>query len=959
LAIRTCYNVRMHRELSTTDEVFQPPKTTGLYALTGLLLFLVGRDLWPEIAAGLSGIGLDLPSGSRELFGIRFALIAAVIGGARTLYGSLDSLFSGKLGADLALAIACIAAIIIGEPLVAAEVVLIGLVGECLESFTFSRTQNALHKLAELFPQRCWLLRDGQEVRVLVKDVQVGNVVVVKPGARIPVDGVVREGRSAVDASALTGESLPVDKGPGDEVLAGCLNQQGALTIEAVRVQQQTVAGQVLDLTAKALKDKAPMERHADRLARWFLPVVLALAALTFVLNVAWYAGPLRSESLRMSIGSAARISVYPTLAALVVACPCALILATPAAIIAALGRLAGTGVLLKSGAALERLAGVQEFAFDKTGTLTEGKIELGDILTLDSSISADEVLRHAAVAEQGSEHPIARVVLHEARKRSLTFESPSEVTALPGAGVRARTAEHEWLVGTQRLLSENGVQVTTEAASLVDKLVSAGQTPLLVALDGKVLGAIGARDRLRPEAYGVLSELRSLGIAKIALLTGDRRVVAEKIGAELGIEQIGAELLPQEKVQAIGDSTAFVGDGINDTPALAKATVGLAIGSGAEVAAEAGDVVLMGDPLRPLPMLVRLARQTVKIIRQNIIIFAFAVNIVGIVVTAWLWPFIATSPGWLEKAPIAGVIYHQLGSLLVLLNSMRLLAFERSSVRASTLRFRSIMNRVDSWIESAGDLDHLLHEAGHRWKPIAAVVCAITLAGYVLSGLTQIEPDEVGIVRRFGAPRSESLSPDLHWRWPWPIETVTRLQPRKVRSVELGFRAVAGKPTADKAALTWTSAHEGEGVLRVGSEAVMPTGDGNLVEILAVAHYRIRDPQRYLLETADPDEILRANLEAVLRESVAAEPFLDLLTVNRHAFQAMVLARLQNRLEPLGLGVEIDEVAMRDMHPPGEVVRSFHMVAQAAEQRDKQIKDAQAESLSTRRRAESESLEN
>lgn len=948
---------RMHRELSTTDEVFQPPKTTGLYAVTAILFFLVGRDLWPELASWLNGFGLELPILSREIFGIRYALVAAVIGGARTLYGSLDSLFSGKLGADLALAIACVAAILIGEPLVAAEVVLIGLIGECLESFTFSRTQNAIRKLTELFPRRCWLLRDGQEVRVFVKDVQVGDVVVVKPGARIPVDGVVRDGRSAVDASALTGESLPVDKGPGDEVLAGCLNQFGALTIEAQRVQEQTVAGRVLDLTAKALKDKAPIERHADRLARWFLPVVLALAAITFLFNVIWYAGPFRGEAMRMTIGSAARLSIYPTLAVLVVACPCALILATPAAIIAALGRLAGTGVLLKSGAALERLAGVRSFAFDKTGTLTEGKLEIGDVVALEGA-SREEVLRFAAIAEQGSEHPIARLMLLEAQNKNLPLEPLTEFTAQPGAGVCARAGKQQILVGTSRLLAEHGVTISEAAVQLVSRLEADGQTPLLIAVDGRILGALGARDRLRPDAYGVLSELRSLGISDISLLTGDRKAVANRIAAELGIEKVHAELLPAEKAEALAKDSAFVGDGINDAPALARATVGLAIGSGAEVAAEAGDIVLLGDPLRPLPLLVRLSRQTVNIIRQNILIFAFGVNIVGIILSAWLWPMFARAPGWYEKAPIVGVIYHQLGSLLVLLNAMRLLAFERQAVRASAQRWRSVMHRVDQFIERASDVDELLHEASHRWKPIAAGLLLLVAAGYGLSGLTQVEPDEVGIVRRFGAPLPKPIGPDLHWRWPWPVETVTKIQPRKARSVEVGFRQIGTKVKSDGTALTWTSAHESEGVLRVGSEAVMPTGDGNLVEMLAIVQFRIGDAYRYLFEASEPDEILRAHLETVLRESAAAEPFLELLTERRFAFQAEALARLKKRIEPLHLGIELVDLALRDLHPPGDVVRSFHLVAQAAEQRNKSITDAEAEAISTRRRAESEGLE-
>src|SRR6266852_2636216 len=275
--------IRMHREISHADQAFHKESNLSLYLLTGLLGLIIGIDLWPQLARWLGTWGLTLPSWPQEIAGYRLALLAAVLGGARVLYGSLENLLEGRLGADLAIAIACVAGILIGVPLVAAEIVFIGMVGECLESFTFERTQRAIQRIVEVCPRRCSVLRDGQEVRVRTSEVQVGDRVLVKPGGRVPVDGVVLEGSSAVDQSALTGESLPVAKSPGDEILAGSLNQFGALTIEARRVAEHTVVGRVIELTARALKDKAPLERTADRLARYFLPVVLGLAALTFL----------------------------------------------------------------------------------------------------------------------------------------------------------------------------------------------------------------------------------------------------------------------------------------------------------------------------------------------------------------------------------------------------------------------------------------------------------------------------------------------------------------------------------------------------------------------------------------------------------------------------------------------------------------------------------------------------
>jgi Cu+-exporting ATPase len=961
----------MHREMTSVDEAFRPPRVGSLYLFTGALLALVLRDLWPDIAAWFNSFGAELPIGTNALqiplgsgksFALRYATLAAGIGWVRIVFGSLDSLLAGRPGADLALAIAALAAIYIGEPLVAAEVILIGLIGECLESYTFSRTQNAIRKLAELFPTRCWRLRGGREERVLVADVQVGNVVVVKPGAKVPVDGVVRDGRSSVDVSALTGESLPQDRGPGDEVLAGSVNQFGALTIEAQRVREQTVAGRVLDMTAKALKDKAPIERQADRLARWFLPVVLALAAVTFLANVAWYISPLRPEATRMTLGAAARIASYPALAVLVVACPCALILATPAAVIAALGRLAGTGVLLKSGAALERLAGVNTIAFDKTGTLTEGKLELGDILLLDPAISADELLRLAATAEQPSEHPLAHLFLHESRSRSLNLDAIEEFAAQPGAGVRTRAAGRTLLVGTRHWLEEQGPTPTAEVDVLLGRLDADGQTPLLVAADGRVLGAIGARDRIRPEAYGVLAELREMGLRDIALLTGDRAAVARRVAAELGIEEVHAELLPHQKAEIVARGVAFVGDGINDAPALARAAVGIAVGGGTEIAAEAGDIVLMREPLRPLPLLIRLSRRTVEIIRQNIFVFAFGVNIVGVVLTGWIWPLLfARSPGWYEKAPLAGVIYHQLGSLFVLLNSMRLLGFERQSLQGPTRRMRAIFAALDRGIERVSNFDELLHDLSHRWRPITAVVGVLLIAGWALSGVVQVGPDEQAVVRRFGRPRDEDLGPGLSWTWPWPVESVVRLKPKEVRTVEVGYRVLRDRQPTPSSGSTWLSGHGDEGVLRMADEAEMPTGDGNLVEMLASLQFRVSNPRRHLLEVKDPDEILRLNLEAVLRETTAGEEFLELLTARRDRFQREVFARLKKRLEVFGdeaLGVTLEGLSLRDLHPPTTVVPSFHDVARAAEDHDRRIKDAEADALRMRRSAESEALE-
>jgi Cu+-exporting ATPase len=963
----------MHREISHADQALAPNSRLSLYVLTALLGLLIGFDLWPLVAVWLGLPGWAVPGwmSSREILGLRWALVAAVLGGARILYGSIESLFEGRIGADLALAIACIAAILIREPLVAAEVVFIGMVGECLENFTFERTQRAIRKIVEVCPRRCWLLRDGQEVRVLTSELKVGDRVVVKPGGRVPVDGMVVDGRSAVDVSALTGESLPVDKGVGDEVLAGSLNQFGALTIDARRVAEHTVVGRVIELTARALKDKSPSERTADRLARFFLPAVLGLAAVTFFVTFVfnWLPVLRPGEITTLSLGEAARRAAYPTLAVLVVACPCALILATPAAVIAALGRLAGTGILIKGGKALERLAQVNAFAFDKTGTLTEGRLELGEVRGLDG-VTADDVLTVAASAEQKSEHLLAKLIGHEAAVRKLPVENPSEFLAHPGAGVTARIGQSMVIVGTRRLLEEQGVQLAPAAVLLLDELDQTAQTTLLVARDGAVLGAIGARDRVRQEARAVLQELRDLGISDMALLTGDRARVAQGVAGELGIGEVHSELLPEQKADFVSRwsekagsaerTVAMMGDGINDAPALAGAAVGLALGgTGADVAAEAGDVVFMGDPLRPLPLLVRLSRETVRIIRQNILIFAFGVNAFGILVTAWLWPILAPA-AWQTQAPLAAVIYHQLGSLAVLLNAMRLLWFERRPANPAMVKARHRLEAFDQWVEHHLNLDEFLHWLGHHWRPVTGALGALVLLAFAASGLTQIGPDEIGMSRRFGRVVDDNLQPGLHWRWPWPIEEIDRVQPERIHVVEIGFRTLGGV-RREGASLSWSSPHGGDGLRRAPDEAVMITGDGNLVELQATVRYVIAQPRVYRFEVRDPDEVIRSMAESVLREIVASRSFHDLLSVGRATFQQEALRKLTSRLGnggENGLGIRLEGVDLHEVHPLQEVVQSYHDVTKAMEARDQLVNQALGEALSQQRKAEGQALQ-
>jgi len=368
-----------------------------------------------------------------------------------------------------------------------------------------------------------------------------------------------------------------------------------------------------------------------------------------------------------------------------------------------------------------------------------------------------------------------------------------------------------------------------------------------------------------------------------------------------------------------------------------------------------------MGEPLTVLPLLVRLSRETTRIIRQNIVVFGFGVNLVGVVLTAWLWPFLGSSDSWNKKAPLAGVVYHQLGSLLVLLNSMRLLGFERGSPTGTVSRVRRTAVNLDQWF-SRLSVDETLHGLLHRWKLIAAVLFGFAALGWLSTCVTQIEAGEVGVTRRFGLPVAD-LAPGLHLLWPWPVETVTRVRPDEVRTVEVGFRTLANATSEPRRGAdsrggnTWASGH-GDGIARISDEAVMVTGDGDLVEILATVRYHISDPRQFLFGVVDADALVRSSAESVLREVVAGARFQDLLTTRRASVEREALTRLRGRLElvsPGGVGVSLDGFTLHDLHPPPGVVESYHKVAKAIQERDRLANEAEADALRLVRRSQEE----
>lgn len=530
------------------------------------------------------------------------------------------------------------------------------LLGNWLDARAKRRTLDALHAFAELQPQTARVLRDGVESEVPVAILAPGEVVIVRPGERIPVDGIVLAGASSVDESLITGESVPVARDIGERLIGGSLNYDGALEYRATSIGADSVLGQMLRLMEEAQSSKAPMQQLADRVSAVFVPTVLALAALTFVVwFIAGHAG---------GAGRAFAIAV----AVLVIACPCAMGLAVPAALTVAIGRAAQLGVLFKGGESVERLARVDTIVLDKTGTLTEGKPGITGVHA--HSMDKSALVSIAASLEQRSEHPLARAVLEYASAHGIATAGVSDVRAIPGKGLTGTVQGSTVAAGNRALMLDLGISLP-EAA-----ITRAGETPLYVAVDGRYAGLLTARDGVRPGAAEAVSRLRRMGM-QVAMLTGDSRAAADEIAQIVAIDQAYAELLPEAKLakirelQSEGRKVAMVGDGINDAAALAQADAGLAIGTGADLAREAGDAILLrGEPMQ-IVMALALARHTLRVMRQNLG-WALGYNVVGIPIAAGvLYPL----TGLLLNPAVAAAAM-ALSSVSVLANSLRLKRF-------------------------------------------------------------------------------------------------------------------------------------------------------------------------------------------------------------------------------------------------------------------------------------------
>jgi len=511
------------------------------------------------------------------------------------------------------------------------------LLGRFLEALAKGRTSEALKKLLSLQAKGARVLRNGKEEEIPVEEVKIGDIIVVRPGEKIAVDGVVVEGFSAVDESMLTGESLPVDKGTGSEVFAGTINKEGSFTFRATKVGRDTMLYQIVKAVEEAQGTKAPIQRLADVIAGYFVPAVMLIALFTFLL---WY--------IWLDPGNLSRALINFT-SVLVIACPCALGLATPTSIMVGTGKGAELGVLFKGGEALERVEKVTSIVFDKTGTLTKGKLEVKDIFSL-NGLSQQEILRLAAGLERGSEHPLAQAIVKKAEEEVLNLPSFENFKALPGLGVEALVDGRKVVIGNLKLMQDKGFELDG-AAPLLEKLTGEGRTAVIVSVEEKPTGIIALADELKEETKEVISFLKNKMKLSVYLLTGDNRFTAKTIAYEAGIEpdNVLAEVLPQDKARVItdlkqkGNFVAMVGDGINDAPALAAADIGIAMGSGTDVAIETAEITLLRGDLWGVVIALQLSKDTMRNIKQNLF-WAFFYNSLGIPIAAagYLNPIIA-----------------------------------------------------------------------------------------------------------------------------------------------------------------------------------------------------------------------------------------------------------------------------------------------------------------------------
>jgi Cd2+/Zn2+-exporting ATPase len=594
-----------------------------------------------------------------------FYIAAYLLGGWDISQHAWHALKEKHFDTDLLMVTAALGAAALGEFADGALLLFLFSLGHALEERALDRARAAIRALANLAPKTAFVRRDGKEVEMPVEQLQMDDVVIVRPGVRVPVDGEVLAGQSAINQAPVTGESVPVDKAPGDKVFAGTVNGEGALELKVTKLAKDSTLARVVKMVEEAQTQKSPTQQTVEKFEHVFVPGVLIVTALIIIV------APVFSVPFQ--------ISFLRAMTLLVAASPCALALGTPASILAGVAHAARNGVLIKGGVHLENLGRLKAIAFDKTGTITHGQPEVTDIVKLLNSSEQipndDALLALAAAVESRSAHPLAQAVVRAARARALALPATGNVESLTGRGLRSTVNGHAVLIGNLNLMEESSVTVTAQARQQIESLQTSGKTIIALAMSGQLVGVLGLADTLRPDAAPTMAALKRIGVRETVMLTGDNPRVAAAIAEQVGLTDFRADLMPEDKVKTIRNlnqkygETAMVGDGVNDAPALANATVGIAMGgAGTDVALETADVALMGDDLSKLPFAVGLGRATRTIITQNLSISLGVISSLIVVSLA----------GWAGIG--VAILFHEGSTIVVVLNALRLLRFKEGT---------------------------------------------------------------------------------------------------------------------------------------------------------------------------------------------------------------------------------------------------------------------------------------
>ncbi len=630
-------------------------------------------------------IGFPLPNIIDPMYNpLNFALVQiiltvpVVIAGYKFYTVGFRSLFKGSPNMDSLIAVGTSAAIIYGVYAIyqiingnieyakdlyfetAGVIITLILLGKYLESVSKGKTSEAIKKLVGMQPKTAIVIQDGEEITIPIEEVEEGDIVLVKPGEKIPVDGVVIEGHTSIDESMLTGESIPVEKKSGDKVVGASINKNGVIRFKATKVGKDTALSQIIKLVEAAQGSKAPIAKLADIISGYFVPIVMGIALIS---GIAWY---ISGESVIFSL------TIF--ISVLVVACPCALGLATPTAIMVGTGKGAENGVLIKSGGALETAHKIETIVFDKTGTITEGKPKVTNVITL-GNYTEEELVQVAASAEKGSEHPLGEAIVREAEEKNISLLNLDKFYAIPGHGIEVEIKDKKIYLGNEKLMQDKNIDISLKEES--DKLANEGKTPMYMAVNDKLEGVIAVADVVKESSKKAIDILHKMGI-EVAMITGDNKKTASAIAKQVGIDVILAEVLPEDKANEVkklqekNKVVAMVGDGINDAPALAQADIGIAIGSGTDVAMESADIVLMKSDLVDVATAIKLSKSTIRNIKQNLF-WAFGYNTAGIPLAAGV--FYALGGPKLNPMFAAGAM--ALSSVSVVTNALRLRKFK------------------------------------------------------------------------------------------------------------------------------------------------------------------------------------------------------------------------------------------------------------------------------------------